>query len=63
MEQFMALFGKDTTPAGNDKPPAEGRLKTWRAKVDCIWQNAYVHAGATVQAETMDNPHFEPAQE
>jgi hypothetical protein len=39
-----------------------GELRTWRAKVDCIYQGAYIFAGSTVLAEDMTNTNFELAQ-
>jgi hypothetical protein len=50
-----------------NNPPNDGNLaglvlKKWRAKVDCIYQKAYVTAGTVVQAAEMENANFEEAQ-
>jgi hypothetical protein len=45
--------------AQNGPKPEDQKKKKWRAKVDCIYNRAYIAAGTVVSAAVMKNPHFE----
>jgi len=39
-----------------------GKVKTWRAKVDCVYNGRLVNKGETVCAADLKNEHFEAVQ-
>jgi len=52
---------QDQQPPAQVFPP-DGKVQTWRAKVDCTYDGRLVNAGEIIHAADLKNEHFEAVQ-